>query len=157
MFSWNRYFRICTIKFLWKQIILEYLIKNPFLYSSITHSVAFGDSICYKYRDFLIPTSKLFVYPTETFLFLYFTNFTLSESFIFKNIYLSVLIRICNVRTFFEKVLIHISNRTSFPDFFDPCLKFFSFDQSRYEIFYMLRTNTILSFFLSSNFQNLAT
>ena len=53
----------------------------------------------------LILMNKFSVPPTKKFPFLYFIRSILFETFTFKSIYLSALVEICNVRTFFEKVL----------------------------------------------------
>ena len=97
--------------------------------------------------------NKLFVCPTETFLFSCFTNFTLSETLIFKNIHLSVPIGICKSISR-KSSAIHVSNRTcsKFSWFFRSwnrlllCLCLFVFRIIYIYSQFKISTDTIISF-----------
>ena len=104
-----------------EQIFGKYLYNKSFMETSYFRT--FNKSIfifeCYSSNNihcqcqyllqmlkiFLILMNKLSIPWTEKFVFLYFINFLLSETFIFKNIYLSVFIGTSDVKVSLEKVL----------------------------------------------------
>lgn len=87
-------------KVLRKQIIFNQ--KSIFIFEHLSNNIQYSWHLLQVLRIFLILTDKLSVSSIEKFLFLYFFRKSiLSETFVLKNIYLSVFIEIYNIRTFF--------------------------------------------------------